>query len=361
MISTRSAIDSLPTLYLHADEWKELTSILYGIMEKTNKPDEILSQLNTHLTQIKFSQTNVKILSFVSAWLKLTDAIMSLNIALNSTWADTINKDMTPDDLLPLTIEILPNDNSELQAMYAKLEMASNIELTNERGYYLTTLCSSIFGKIEKLKNNTIESNIDSEKNIPTKEDEMISKVAEEFQAREKAHLNNEEITKQVILIANICNEYKDYLSSAFLSLFQSEGNNQYLNEYTKNSVLDKDAYMDRIDEEISVHTINPKNPILFLLLQKYFIVTNFCLTLAIPATSTFLEFSKDFFKNHAILNKNTSLSPSFTQQISSFFSSNKKVEEADFINRIASLTQNLYVEINETKNDKKPIKSTKK
>jgi hypothetical protein len=147
---------SLPDIKLSDHEWAAVSDVLDS-QENRSQADIIarLDQKKDHfVNELKLPNlvsTNVKLMTFLNAYATITAQFCKWLIYVGELWFLINNKQLPADLILPLTMELLPNDIAILKLLQVKVELATKISDSTGYGYALITLYSAVASKINEV------------------------------------------------------------------------------------------------------------------------------------------------------------------------------------------------------------------
>ncbi|RDI40207.1 hypothetical protein [Aquicella lusitana] len=86
---------------------------------------------------------------FQSAYSRMSQRILEWNKTIAKTWSKITPDILGNDELLALTVELLPNDRKQLSQLKAQLERAMDSELADEIGFTITNFYCAVLFKLE--------------------------------------------------------------------------------------------------------------------------------------------------------------------------------------------------------------------
>ncbi len=307
---------SLPEFTLTPDEWAELSSIISALDSEKKTVDEITVRISK-IEGDSALKSNPKLISYISKWLEISKGIESWLQYLNRVWGEITDKPLAADELIPLCMEMVPNQIAQLQQLLAKLDQVGRICDITELGYALTTLYSAMFGKLSELK--TPPKN-----QMPDKNAALIKSVVTIINRHEHLKLVTAEYRKEMLNV--FVEQLKLLDNTTYLALLTTLG--------CKETELDKikllDAFIDGSEKKV------PKfnSDVLAAYFQKYMVITDMYYTLIRDdetITHIHIEFAAKFTCHKEFLYKNDTrplqaVKSSFTRLYSLFAA--KNIEE---------------------------------
>lgn len=261
----------LLNLSLTKEEWDELSLIV------SNLPEKNMANFQAYFSIQKDNKppihsNNTKLINYMTSWFQITQDITQWLKKISADWQDLTHKALDADTMLPLIIELLPTDISQLKLILAKLDQAALLNDNGEQGYAITMLHSATTVKVSGLHNDDTLFNNE------------ISYVANEINKREL-----------VVEIYPVCLELQAYVLHRFIETLKLQDTETYQKYLSPDKVFQIDALItDNGQIEISSFKIDE----LQLCLQKYLYVTEMCYSLGrknSTATNILLEFSAKF------------------------------------------------------------------
>lgn len=149
-------ISNLPNLALTNQEWDMLDDIVTSLEEKAiaafkKKWDTLVSEFKTNpIKSVYYNDLCV----YLENWFKSTAILVKLNQNLAALWQEFNSDPLGADELLDLTIELLPVNLSLLKLSLPKIEKAALIGSRGQIGYSLTILYSAVQTKIARIEYN---------------------------------------------------------------------------------------------------------------------------------------------------------------------------------------------------------------
>lgn len=295
-------IIAMPDLSLSKEEFAYLKQIL-STLDEINSDNFVVELGNriqaqkelslekkedlTELDKIKIELENIPaIIIYLNAWCKMTKALVAWNDYLANTWFETTSKVIGTEDLLPLVIELLPNDSAKLEKMLIKIDQASLIDTMGMSGFVIANLYAAIRAKLRHLNES---------KGKPDNNADNIHLVAEIIRRPERI--------QQLKLAAT---EYENDLKLKIIA----NVNCQY---YYKNGVIvrDKEKIAEALFQDLESGNFSMlfNSDLLALLIEKYIAILDIKQSLQVEGKDTnhkIIEFSEKFLHHKEALEKNT-------------------------------------------------------
>src|SRR5579883_2454490 len=162
-----NAILALPDLTLSKRDYIFFANILRSLDDESRNIKGFtyaLANLTDEKGEIDLDSTNIHaIIHYLNEWFIVGDLIVEKNLIFADRWLQLTNEKMPNDALLPLLIELLPDDVPLLEKVNAKLEPLMNLFTIGSIAYTVLNLYSAITAK----KNPGMKSNNENEKNLP--------------------------------------------------------------------------------------------------------------------------------------------------------------------------------------------------
>jgi|GEM_PF-4379719 hypothetical protein len=284
---------ALPDLQLPRDNWSELSDIIRSLPEKNIEKFKEYYKDDTTSPVIKLLG-NSKLTAFLQSWFEMINALSACFQYLADTWLNIIGKPIAGEQLVPLLIELLPDDITQLKLVLKKLDHYAPICDTGEIGFAITNLYIAIGTKISE---NEAKDKPDS-----SMVEKQVLDVAIEIFGRE-----------QINQILPACVNYKIIIRDAFLAQYKIKNNAAYssvLKLMTVNETPpDNQQLMDYFIEKTPDDLLDIKNPdACTLLLQKYIAMLEMYYSLVrahVNSSARLDEFTQKFLHFENILTQN--------------------------------------------------------
>jgi hypothetical protein len=294
-------IIAFPDLHLSEQEWTDLSCIISSLTTQTK------DDLKIYLEKFKFLPADViKITAVAHAWFDLSQAIFHWSCYINEIWLKITGKSIGADNLVPILVQVLPNNLSELQQNQTKLDLAIKVCTNDEYAYALATFYIAHSAKLESLISNS-----------PSTDDEIIYKVAEEIKKQEKLKENE----KQIQELLPLCINYQIEVENRFIYLIKATKFSLYEVIMDTNRTEDQ-KIIDKILEFLMTNNIELNDEGLTLLKKKYLCLYDLQLTLQNTnsnAIDIMAEFSGKFSHYNDILMQHQYYLGGYTQSTSQF------------------------------------------
>jgi hypothetical protein len=143
---------ALPVLDSKSEPWRIITGIYSAL--KVKSLDAFNEAVKPYLNEIK--PTDWAIVSqFMPLFFEISDTILTINLKIVNIWEKLTTTKITNDDLLPVTIELLPNNADILKKLLVKIDYVSHIAGTDATAFALTNLYTAAMVKIQQLEKST--------------------------------------------------------------------------------------------------------------------------------------------------------------------------------------------------------------
>ena len=210
--------------------------------------------------------------NYFKQWEKAAGLLLQWSQELANTWQEVINEAISADNLLVITLLLLPNDNNALKKIQNILDEISHFVAYGEIAYAMTNLYAAITAKLSHVEDNE-------------KIDHHIYAVLDEFKMRNEI----KEMKKN-------CEEYQKYLYESMQNVIKN-------NSICTTSLLEADQFVNEVIEEIKYKIINPdiKKP-LAMLVQKYLLIKDILTTLNKTNLNTWskqISFAEKFIQHY--------------------------------------------------------------
>lgn len=308
---------TLPEIKLSDREWAELSAILSPLEDRS--PLKLIEAINNqknelvdNLKLINLVSTNVKLMSFLNAYVLTTTQVQHWLHTLGDIWLLITDNPLAADYIIPVTMALLPDNPEQLKALFAKVELACQISDPSEFGYGLITLYSATKQKILDIsRGNTNTSTADEVKIPPTLKLELSA-------------------LRMVNSLDHACEEYRQNLIEYLFERVKLECKDRLTTYLTELNVteaqLDKSALIERLFTE-SLDSNNKFSPELAFYFHKYIAVFELHLTLirikSLPSHKL-EEFHAKFDLHSALLVKNMDIQGRTFAKPPGFFSSSR-------------------------------------
>lgn len=149
-------INNLPSLTLTNKEWDILDDLVSSLEEKSvvefkKKWDALVLEYKTN----PITSTYLKdICLYLDSWFKISTLLVKFNQSLAAIWQEHHKDPLGADELLDLSIELLPIHLKTLKLSLPKIEKAALIDSRSQIGYSLTILYSAVQTKITRIELN---------------------------------------------------------------------------------------------------------------------------------------------------------------------------------------------------------------
>lgn len=214
---------ALPPITLKEKEWDIAASILSAIEFKT--PSAFLKELKYRQGETKSILLKNKhlndLMNYLTPWHELANMLDKWQEQLSAVWFNVFHQKLGADDLLPVTVELIPTDRDTLNDLKFKLEIAERLDCTSRLGYVLSNIHIAVCAKLESLDE-------------PEDTDTIDKKIKERVAIlREHLPTAAEEVTRQnqIHQLSVHCGEYKNHLSN----LIKEKLKKEYVSIYEEN------------------------------------------------------------------------------------------------------------------------------
>lgn len=273
-------ISSLPELRLLDSNKNELDKagtekILYAVAdfmktedEEGNNPDInhrelFLKNLKNYLISQNIQLSNKSydaIVNYLYILLKgnLTIDLYGWQMGIAQTWKDQTNEIIAGDELIPLTIKLLPKNSAQLKILLSKIELI-NIVLSynpNEINYTCVSLQSTISDNIKTLEGDKTLLSSKEELEALKKLEKKLIPVIQHIHHPDFPHKTQPLLA--VSLLKMHCDDYLTTLKATIASLARRDDINKLLMDYDKEG------------EQSKLYSFACNNIELFLILTQY-------------------------------------------------------------------------------------------
>lgn len=290
----------------YEDEYAKLASMV-GFLDADN--------FNQFKAMLAANGTNLrpKALDFINKWYALSDSLVELEENTVATWYKLYPKKLIGNDqLLPLTLELLPNDVKLLEVMSKQMNVALKMQSANKASFLMLNFQSAIVKKLAEMKDHT----------------QMIDGETEPAVFHVAQCIKNQEFLLQ------LKSQWRKYL--------------QYLHEQlieqptVKLANLSENEFVNAIKKLISLDADKPTTG----LIEKFSIIGDMYLSLTRQKTDaeTVLDEFNAKFKHHLTYLKESAKLGVFSQNRvmpnwnSLFFAHSSRISEIYFIEKIAHM-----------------------
>lgn len=125
----------------------------------------------------------------------VTQNLIAYLQSISTIWLDTIGSELNVDSLIPLTVELLPDNNEQLKLLLARIEEAIKIETEGINCSALTNFYSAVYVKLNE---------------------SMLIPDADPIDDENKQNIllvtNQIAWQRDIVILKKACNEYKLYL-----------------------------------------------------------------------------------------------------------------------------------------------------
>lgn len=145
---------ALPEITLSEAQWTDLSELMNSL--DTINIDGVLSEIyKDRDPAIPKSPLDHQLNTYLTAWIELAHLISDWLKSLCTTWKLLHESELSADDLIPLLIELIPRDTTQLQHLQPKLAQASMLMIQSELGWAFTAFYSAFMNKLEQMQNPT--------------------------------------------------------------------------------------------------------------------------------------------------------------------------------------------------------------
>lgn len=158
MLSFVKKVLTLPDICLNTQELRYLHDLIDELPEKNSAHLlEALEQLRQNPSKIGLSPSHyVDVVHYLSLWQQAEVALIKANHNIADTWQQTHHKPISNDELIPLTIDALPQEFNVLLIVLQKIELISMVTQMDMIAFSLANLQAALMTKIFESFNDTL-------------------------------------------------------------------------------------------------------------------------------------------------------------------------------------------------------------
>lgn len=321
----------LPNLLPSEKECLEISRIISSFeITDIDQFQAALKELNQQLPST--------VLDYINKWLALANSLSSWEQIVTTAWQKMqSDKIFGNDELLPLTILLMPNDIEQLNTIEKKLGSATRIETGNIANFLMVNFYSAVTVKLSEMNTNNEPNDVQN--------DPALVLIANEIRWLEQIHQ-----------LKSVCKEYINYLL-------------ERLNERLINSKYPPHSNEDSFSDEIAnvLHQDTLKDNKLNFFLEKYKMIGDMYLSLIRTKSSSrhkLIEFTAKFFHHINNLKNDNSFDFSFFKgaihlDFHVFSNANSSKYEDKLIEKLAFLCNRIKQGIEFVSTNEDPSKLT--
>ncbi len=150
MLSFVKKVQALPDIHLNNKEVQYLRDIIEELPEKNGlQLLQALQVISQEPTSIDLSPSHIiELINYLSLWQRAEVALIEANHALAAQWCQTHHTPISNDELIPMTIDALPNDIDVLLSILHKIELICMISSMDILAFSLANLQTALMTKI---------------------------------------------------------------------------------------------------------------------------------------------------------------------------------------------------------------------